>query len=374
MKTWFWTIVLIVAGYVAYRLWFAPAGEPEPGAEVPVLEVEAPASVEEEKASAPESPPATTRPRIDLDVGGAPSAPPRVPDSESARMGAEWRAALGRGDLEAANQLAERILAEAPGSDAARWVHYERGREALERYAATGKNVEGLKHAREAWLELTPVLFARDLAPAERQELRLRLRQLAQDLLFTRHVDGVDRAYVPKRGDSLSVLCQKVFPEWGTRASAGFLVDVNHLGAATNLRANEPIRVPLGEPEIVIVKHEFRLYFLFGGGFVRDFPVGLGREGSTPEGTFVIQEKIKNPDWNPRAGVIIPYGDPRNILGTRWMAFKETADYRGFGIHGTTDPASIGKEASSGCVRMSKADVEQLFEWTPRGTKVTILR
>jgi len=374
MKTWFWTIVLIVGGYVAYRLWFAPAPEPEPAPEVPVLEVGSPEAGESEEAAAPETQPAATRPRIDLDVGGAPAAAPGVPDTEADRLGAEWRAALGRGDVDTARQLAEKLLSEAPGSDAARWVRYERGREALGQYAATGKNVEGFKHARVAWTELTPVLFARDLTDAERKQLRTSLRQLAQDLLFTRHVEGVDRTYVPKRGDSLSVLCLKVFPQWGTQASPGFIVDVNRLGSATNLRANEPIRVPLGEPEIIIVKHEFRLYFLFGGGFVRDYPVGLGREGTTPEGTFLIEEKIKNPDWHPRAGVIIPYGDPRNILGTRWMAFKETADYRGFGIHGTTDPGSIGKEASSGCVRMSKADVEQLFEWTPRRTKVTILR
>ena len=83
---------------------------------------------------------------------------------------------------------------------------------------------------------------------------------------------------------------------------------------------------------------------------------------------------IKNPDWHPRAGVIIPYGDARNILGSRWMAFRDTPDYQGFGIHGTTEPSSIGKEASSGCVRMLRDDVERLFEWTPRGTTVVITR
>jgi lipoprotein-anchoring transpeptidase ErfK/SrfK len=142
----------------------------------------------------------------------------------------------------------------------------------------------------------------------------------------------------------------------------------------TALRAGEPVKVPLGESEIVVVKSEFRLYFLHNGGYVRDFPVGLGREGSTPETTFVIREKIRNPDWNPKPGVTIPYGSPENILGTRWMAFNNSAEYRGFGIHGTTQPDSIGKEASSGCVRMLRPDVELLFDWCARGTRVRVVR
>jgi hypothetical protein len=371
MKTWLWTLLVVAGGYVAYRVWFVPDGPSAAPAVAPVLEVAPPGPAAAPAGEAPK-PPAPGRPAIDLGVE-SPDAGPAA-GGEAGPLAVEWRAALGRGDIEAARQVGERIVSEAPESDAARWVHYERGREALRRYAELGRTAEGLTHAKTAWLELTPVLFARDLAAAERDDLRARLGQLAQDLLFTRHVEGMDRTYVPKRGDSLSVLCSKVFPAWGTKVSPGLLVEINRLGKATNLRAGAAIRVPIGEPQIIIVRREFRLYYLFGGGYVRDYPVGLGREGTTPEGTFVIEEMIRNPDWHPRAGVVIPYGHPENILGSRWMAFKDTSDYQGFGIHGTTDPASIGKEASSGCVRMLRDDVEQLFEWTPRGAKVVILR
>jgi hypothetical protein len=360
MKTWVWTLLVVLGGYATYRWWFAPGDEPPASEGPPPLEAAAP--------PAPAAPETRSRPLVALDIGAEKPAATEEP------LAAEWRGALARGDAEGARGIADRILAEAPESDAARWVRYERGRDALRRYAEAGKTAEGLVHARAAWLELTPVLFAKDLAAAEREELRARLRQLAQDLLFTRHVEGMDRSYVPKRGDSLSVLCAKVFREWGAKVSPGFLVDVNRLGKATNLRAGVAIRVPLGEPRIVIAKGEYRLYFLFAGGYVQDFPVGLGREGTTPEGAFVIEEMIRNPDWHPRAGVVIPYGDPKNILGTRWLAFKDTPEHQGFGIHGTTDPSSIGKEASSGCVRMLREDVERLFEWTPRGTAVAIVR
>jgi hypothetical protein len=365
MKTWVSTLLVVVVGYAAYRHWFAADGPVD--ADPPPLEVTEPQPAAPPEAEVP------ARPHVALDDVGQ-ATPAAADEGPVGQLAAEWRGALARSDAEAARALADRILSEAPDSDAARWVHYEVGRDALRRYAEAGKSAEGLVHARTAWLELTPVLFARDLSDAERGELRTKLRQLAEDLLFTRHIEGTDRSYVPKRGDSLSVLCAKVFPQWGTRVSPGFLVDINRLGAATNLRAGVAIRVPIGEPKIIIRKGEFRLYYTFAGGYVRDFPVGLGREGTTPEGVFTISEMIRNPDWHPRAGVIIPHGDPRNILGSRWMAFRDTPDHQGFGIHGTTEPASIGKEASSGCVRMLRDDVERLFEWTPRGTPVIIVR
>jgi lipoprotein-anchoring transpeptidase ErfK/SrfK len=85
-----------------------------------------------------------------------------------------------------------------------------------------------------------------------------------------------------------------------------------------------------------------------------------------------VATKIKNPDWYRRPGVKIPYGHPDNILGTRWLGFRNSPEYRGFGIHGTSDPASIGRAQSSGCVRMLNADIETLYEWAAPGTVVRI--
>ena len=68
----------------------------------------------------------------------------------------------------------------------------------------------------------------------------------------------------------------------------------------------------------------------------------------------------------------IPYGNPENILGTRWMGFKNSPGLTGFGIHGTTRPESIGREESSGCIRMGRSDVEELFGWTPYRTEVIV--
>ena len=376
MKTWLWAVLAVVCGFLVYRGWFAADDEGDTMEPPPTLEVPGTAPGAEPPSS-DRADVAVSRPGIDLGSVREASAPPApVRDEAAWRLDAQRREALERGDSKRAAELNKKLLRDHAASDPARWLHYEEGRKQLHRYKQLGKTKEGFVAAREAWRRLTPVLFLREAPPPEEQaDLREALAGLAQDLLLgPRHIEGVDRVYVPKRGDSLGVLCKKVFPGWGARVDPGFLVEVNRLRSAKDMRAGDPIKVPLGEPEIVIVKHEYRLYYLFNGCFVRDFAVGLGKEGSTPEAKFLIWEKIRNPAWNPRAGVVIPYGDPRNILGTRWMAFKDSSEYRGFGIHGTSDPSSIGQDASSGCVRMLRDDVERLFEWTPRGTRVTILR
>ena len=97
----------------------------------------------------------------------------------------------------------------------------------------------------------------------------------------------------------------------------------------------------------------------------------------TPAGTFKIVDKISEPPWWPGDGQPpIPYGDKRNILGTRWLAIEATGDtprVRGYGIHGTWDDSSIGKQSSAGCVRMRNKDVEEVFMMMPRGTPVKIV-
>ena len=352
MKTWVWLLVAAVGSYFVYAAWFRPDDEDDSTQTPPVLEVpqepELPAGTSDASSDPVAASARLTERRIDLtpgEGGVAASAPAREAAAlDRARLDAERS-----GNTERARALAQRILANHPETDAARWIHYERGRDALTRYRAVGRNKEGMAHAREAWKHLTPVLFLEQSDPEAKRVLKEELGKLAHDLLFRgRHIEGIDRLYTPRSGDNLSTLRRKVFSGWGAKSSEGFIAHVNGLSSPKALRAGEVIRVPLGEPSIIVRKREFRLYFLLDGCYVRDFPIGLGREGSTPEANFVIEKKIKEPDWYPKPGVKIPYGDSRNILGTRWMAFRNSPDYRGFGIHGTVHPSSIGKEGVVG--------------------------
>ena len=127
---------------------------------------------------------------------------------------------------------------------------------------------------------------------------------------------------------------------------------------------------------IVDTPHTF-LYLVLGDGKAMRYGIGVGREGFTWSGVHPIARKAEWPDWYPPAEMNKrqPYlprmvaGGPGNPLGARAMYIAGT-DYR---IHGTNDPSSIGKFMSSGCIRLTNPDVEDLFSRVKVGAKVIVL-
>ncbi|MCM3630817.1 LysM peptidoglycan-binding domain-containing protein [Paenibacillus glycanilyticus] len=114
-----------------------------------------------------------------------------------------------------------------------------------------------------------------------------------------------------------------------------------------------------------------KLYVKAGGAIKKTFDIASGRKaGLTPTGSFEIMTKIENP-WYSAKG--IPGGDPKNPLGSRWLGLSvPNTQGTKYGIHGTNAPASIGTNASAGCIRMLNEDVEWLYDAVPNGTKVRI--
>ena len=130
------------------------------------------------------------------------------------------------------------------------------------------------------------------------------------------------------------------------------------------------------EPVIVIHRGINRLYLYNGIRLVRVFPVATGQPAwPTPLGHFQIVVKQKNPWWFPptqdswAAGAQpVPPG-PGNPLGTRWMGLSAP----GVGIHGTSEPWSIGHSESHGCIRMQIPAAEWLYNRVRIGTPVFII-
>jgi len=125
---------------------------------------------------------------------------------------------------------------------------------------------------------------------------------------------------------------------------------------------------------IVINKDKKILTVYKYGEIYKKYPVALGKSSSpTPDHKFTIINKLVNPYWGGMGGKYKPVkgGDPKNPLGKRWLGLS-TEKYRGYGIHGNSDPFSIGKYISAGCIRMINEDVEELFEYIPVKTDVWI--
>ena len=127
---------------------------------------------------------------------------------------------------------------------------------------------------------------------------------------------------------------------------------------------------------VTVSRGERRVRVFRRGELVKSYRVAVGqRKYPTPTGQFAVQVKQKDPVWNvPQAewagdlaGKTIPSGDPRNPLLARWIAFAGSV-----GFHGTESVDSIGTAASHGCIRMTKADVIDLYERVAVGTPVLV--
>ncbi len=134
------------------------------------------------------------------------------------------------------------------------------------------------------------------------------------------------------------------------------------------IRAGQRIRVWTGVFSTFVDKSQNILILKCNDEVVKVYQVATGANNITPVGTFTIVNKLTNPSWF-KSGAVIPPGSPDNILGTRWLGF----DIAGYGIHGTTDPQSIGQQLTAGCVRMRNEEVEELYSILPTGTQVTII-
>ena len=119
------------------------------------------------------------------------------------------------------------------------------------------------------------------------------------------------------------------------------------------------------------------LYLVLGNGQAMRYGIGIGRDGFTWSGTQTITRKSEWPAWTPPPEMIArqPYlprhmaGGPGNPLGARAMYLGGTI-YR---IHGTNAPETIGTRVSSGCLRLTNADVSDLYSRVSVGTKVIVL-
>lgn len=194
--------------------------------------------------------------------------------------------------------------------------------------------------------------------------------ELNMKMLFSPIITKVPASdyYVVKEGDSLDRISKTL------GMTTELLQESNGITDPRRIQIGKRIKVVTDKFRVEVSKSKKILRLLSGDVVLNEYPVGTGKFGSTPTGKFRISDRVKEPPWF-KDGRVIPYGDPQNILGTRWMALKSTDEQKeltGYGIHGTDDDSSIGKESSQGCIRLLNRDVEELFKILPVGTEVVI--
>jgi lipoprotein-anchoring transpeptidase ErfK/SrfK len=127
---------------------------------------------------------------------------------------------------------------------------------------------------------------------------------------------------------------------------------------------------------IIISTKENKLYYVLGYNKAVMYRVATARKGFEWSGVNKVSAKTEWPDWRPPVEMLARHpelpsymaGGPKNPLGARAM-YLGSSIYR---IHGTNEPSSIGKSASSGCIRMLNADVTELYSLVKIGSEVTV--
>ncbi|MFO7534793.1 MAG: L,D-transpeptidase family protein [Kiritimatiellia bacterium] len=229
--------------------------------------------------------------------------------------------------------------------------------------AAAALEKEGkLVEARESYLE---ILDANPGLPAVEQKAAA----LSMELILKPHPMPEKTNYVVAAGDTLDKIARK----FGTTKE--LLVTNNLIAKASLIKRGDHYRVFTGTFKVRVNKSRKELLLTLNGRFFKRYRIGTGKFGKTPAGDFIVTERVSQPVWWKADGKAVPFGHPENILGTHWLALRAagaTPPVSGYGIHGTWDDSSIGKDESAGCVRMRNADVEELYVLMPVGTEVVI--
>ena len=208
-------------------------------------------------------------------------------------------------------------------------------------------------------------IFINKKLPQKQHEIKELLDTLNKELIFSASPSPDATMYTVQPGDIIS----KIAKQFNTNYE--LIIKIN--GKSTSrLNIGEKLKVLTGKTKIVVSKNDFTLTLLLNGQYVKQYRIGTGKDDKTPVGAFEVKNKMQEPTWYSPAGGVFPYGHKENILGTRWIGFKDKPNLSGFGIHGTTIPESIGTASSNGCVRMVNSDVEELYDFVTRDTEIVI--
>lgn len=200
--------------------------------------------------------------------------------------------------------------------------------------------------------------------PANDQILQ-QLTKLGTEMIFSPTIvqnDPLVFKHIVASGENL----QKIANIYKT--TVPLICRINNLSSPNSLRQGQPLKIVLGPFHAVVSKHNFRMSIYCQDTLVKTFPVGLGADHkNTPKGRWKISLKQLHPRYYPPdGGKIMEPNDPENPLGGYWMALEgvegDAVGQKGYGIHGTIEPDSIGKNASKGCIRMRNEDVAFVYE------------
>lgn len=210
---------------------------------------------------------------------------------------------------------------------------------------------------------LSAVLVA---GPSEPDETfaRAELERMADAVLFSRATnvdDPLVGVHVVGAGDSTNAIARMY------KIPDSLVVKLNRIADPHHLVAGQRLKIIRGPFHAVIDKASHQMDVYLGETYIRGFQVGLGANNGTPRGTWVVWNKLTNPEWiDPTTRHHYAADDADNPIGEHWIGMRciqgDCMGRTGFGLHGTIDPSSIGRDSSMGCVRMRPEDIAFVYD------------
>jgi len=248
----------------------------------------------------------------------------------------------------------------------------------------TGKSLIESANLLEGRRILNDALISGALSEADAESAKALISKANETLIFSpRRVQGDSyvTSYNVQSGDKPLKIAAAHDVTWE------FLGRINNISDPRRLRAGAPIKIVRGPLHAVVSKSKYTMDLYLGSPgekgslFVKTLRIGHGKDNSTPVGAWMVtpQNKLKNPKWwGSTDEPVREADDPLNPLGEFWLGLTgidgEAVGKQGFGIHGTIEPDSIGKQMSHGCIRLVNADVQQVYEMLVEGKSTVIVK
>jgi lipoprotein-anchoring transpeptidase ErfK/SrfK len=314
-----------------------------------------------------------------LNATAAPPAPPTTRPAVASAPGTSWNQLLNNGSADGAS---------APTVSALKGGPIVTGNGPL----ADGKARLAAGQILDARAVLNDALQSGRLNNADAEAAKSLLGQANQSAIFGPRVvagDAYCGTYLVRSGDSLARIAANYQTTWA------LLARINQIDPR-RLRFGTTIKVIRGPFFAVVNKSSYTMDMYLGalpggstalttGGkgpmFVCSFPVGLGKDDSTPVGLWAIgpHAKLLHPTYYPpEGGQPIEADDPANPLGGYWIGLTgvdgQAVGRTSYGIHGTIDPNSIGHQASMGCIRLRSNDIALVFDMLVEGKSMVLVK
>jgi hypothetical protein len=205
--------------------------------------------------------------------------------------------------------------------------------------------------------ELSTIYWSK---PGWRSAIQQRIEKTANTIYFDPRLHFVE-AYIIHPNDQFAQIAKRYNVPWQ------YLAKLNRIDDPKKLRPGKKLKVMQGPFSAIVEADSFLLTVHAYGYFVRAYPIGIGKDSTTPLGKLAVLSKVVKPQYTDPRGRVIDGEDPQNPLGPRWLDLGNS-----YGIHGTIDPGSIGKAESRGCIRMRNEDVLEVYDMLGVGSEVSI--